>query len=251
MTDFSTRPADVSDGEDTASFWLLFALGVATMCFGIAILAWPGASVRVVAVMVGVWLLLTGLSRIVGAFVLRRGLGRQLLSGIVGILLVIGGVACLRDLTKGAAVLAFVVALMWVLSGIAELVIAQQADPWARRWLIVLGVASLVVGFVFVFSPQLTLAVMALLTGLSALAIGGAQVLFAFRLRRLMAGEPAPMDDSALPDEPALRDERPLPDEPGPASWPAWDATSQATDVVPQWPTNPSPADRPRGFTEP
>ena len=243
MTDFSTRR---SDGDaDNASFWLLFALGVATMCFGIAILAWPGASARVVAVMVGLWLLLTGLSRIVGAFVLRRGLGRQLLSGIVGILLVIGGVACLRDLTKGAAVLAFVVALMWILSGIAELVAAQPAGPWARRWLIVLGVASLVVGFVFVFSPQLTLAVMALLTGLSALVIGGAQVLFAFRLRRLMAGEPA------SPEEPAPTDERVLPDEPERPSWDAWEATDRATDVLPQWRTNPGPADRPRRFTEP
>ncbi len=219
MTDFSMGEADRE--ADRASFWLLFALGVVTMCFGIAILAWPEASVRVVAVMVGVWLLLTGFARIVGAFVWRRGLGRQLLSGIVGILLVIGAVACLRDLAKGAAVLAFLIALVWILSGIAELVIAQETGTWARRWLIVLGVASLVVGFVFVFSPELTLAVMALLTGLSALVIGGVQVLFAFRWRRVLTSAPAP----------ALN-------EPGPPSWRAWDATKPE-------------ADSPRGFTEP
>lgn len=194
MTDFSM---DREGG--TASFWLLFVLGVVTMCFGIAVLAWPEASVRVVAVMVGLWLLLTGFARIVGAFVWRRGVGRQVLSGIVGILLVIGGVACLRDLTKGAAVLAFVIALMWILSGIAELVVAQEAGTWARRWLIVLGVASLVVGFVFVFSPGLTLAVMALLTGLSALVIGAVQVLFALRWRRLLTSAPArPLNDPAM-----------------------------------------------------
>jgi uncharacterized membrane protein HdeD (DUF308 family) len=213
MTEYST------DREaDNASFWLLFALGVITLCFGIAILAWPEASVRVVAVMVGVWLLLTGFARIIGAFVWRRGLGRQLLSGIVGILLVIGGVACLRDLAKGAAVLAFLIALVWILSGIAELVVAQETSTWARRWLIVLGVVSLVVGFVFVFSPELTLAVMALLTGLSALVIGSVQVLFAFRWRRLLTS--------------------PAVNEPGPPQWRAWDVTT-------------SEPDGPRGFTEP
>jgi uncharacterized membrane protein HdeD (DUF308 family) len=225
MTDFST------DREaDNASFWLLLALGVVTMCFGIAILAWPAASVRVVAVMVGIWLLLAGLARIVGAFVWRRGLGRQLLSGIVGILLVIGGVACLRDLAKGAAVLAFLIALVWILSGIAELVVAQEAGAWARRWLIVVGVASLVVGFVFVFTPELTLAVMALLAGLSALVIGAVQVLFAFRWRRLLTSQPAK--------------------EPDPPSWRAWDASTSETEGLGHWRTNPE-ADGPRGFTEP
>jgi uncharacterized membrane protein HdeD (DUF308 family) len=205
MTDYST-----DRDADTASFWLLLVLGVATMCFGIAILAWPDASVRVVAVMVGIWLLLAGLARIIGAFVWRRGLGRQLLSGIVGILLVIGGVACLRDLAKGAAVLAFLIALVWILSGIAELVVAQETGTWARRWLIVVGVASLVVGFVFVFTPELTLAVMALLAGLSALVIGAVQVLFAFRWRRLLTS--APVKD------------------PDPPSWRAWDATTSEKD---------------------
>lgn len=189
MTEYSTDSSTVPDA-DTASFWLLLVLGVATMCFGIAILAWPDASVRVVAVMVGIWLLLAGLARIVGAFVWRHGLGRQLLSGIVGILLVIGGVACLRDLAKGAAVLAFLIALVWILSGVAELVIAQETGTWARRWLIVVGVASLAVGCVFVFTPSLTLAVMALLAGLSALVIGAVQVLFAFRWRRVLTSTP-------------------------------------------------------------
>jgi uncharacterized membrane protein HdeD (DUF308 family) len=225
MTDYST-----DRDADTASFWLLFVLGVATMCFGIAILAWPDASVRVVAVMVGIWLLLAGIARIVGAFVWRRGLGRQLLSGIVGILLVIGGVACLRDLAKGAAVLAFLIALVWILSGIAELVIAQETGTWARRWLIVVGAASLVVGFVFVFTPELTLAVMALLAGLSALVIGAAQVLFAFRWRRLLTSPPPPQ-------------------EPDPPSWRAWDANTSETEGLAHWRTNPE-TDGPRGFTE-
>jgi hypothetical protein len=93
-----------------------------------------------------------------------------------------------------------------------------------------------VVGFVFVFSPELTLAVMALLTGLGALVIGGAQVLFAFRLRRLMTSEPTPA-------QPSL-------DDPGPPSWRTWDTTSSETEGLSQWRTNPDSTDRPHGFTE-
>jgi Short repeat of unknown function (DUF308) len=73
--------------DERASFWLVFVLGVATMIFGIVVLAWPDATVKVLAVFVGIWFMAMGFARIVGAFVVRRGLGRALLSGIVGILL--------------------------------------------------------------------------------------------------------------------------------------------------------------------
>lgn len=214
MTELWTSPEGTADDGEAASFWLLLVIGAATMAFGIAVLAWPEASVHVMAVMLGLWFLLTGLTRIVGAFLWRPGVGGQLLSGIVGILLVIAGVACLRDIAKGAASLAFVIALVWIFSGVVELVLARQSETWARRWLTGIGTVSLLVGFVFVLSPRLTLTVMALLTGLSALVIGGTQIVFALRLRRLTAREPAPTGSGEQPLLP-------------------WDADESTTDRLP------------------
>src|SRR5690242_15398870 len=103
---------------------MMLLLGTATTLFGIALLAWPDVSVRLLGVLVGGWLLLAGIGRIIGAFLWWDGSGWQVLSGIVGVLFVAAGVACLRDVTKGVAVLAFLIAVAWFLAGLAELVAA-------------------------------------------------------------------------------------------------------------------------------
>jgi uncharacterized membrane protein HdeD (DUF308 family) len=132
-------------------------------------------------------LLLAGIVRIVGAFLPGRGAGRQVLSGIVGVVLVIGGVACLRDLANGLAILAFLVALTWLFSGLSELAIAFQATGASRLWLGLLGVLSIVAGLVFVFTPNLSLAVLVLMTGISAIVIGLGELVLAFQLRKVRA----------------------------------------------------------------
>ena len=58
--------------------------------------------------------MVAGAARVLGAFVSERGIGRQVLSGTVGVVLLIGGVACLRNVAKG------------VLIGIAEIVFAVR-----------------------------------------------------------------------------------------------------------------------------
>jgi uncharacterized membrane protein HdeD (DUF308 family) len=64
-------------------WWTSLLLGVFSVIFGIVVLAWPGLSLRVMAALVGVWLLLAGLFRIVGAFLPGgRGLARSVLSGL-------------------------------------------------------------------------------------------------------------------------------------------------------------------------
>jgi uncharacterized membrane protein HdeD (DUF308 family) len=168
-------------------FWQMIALGLVTALFGVAVLVWPGETLRTLGVLIGIWLLVIGVTRIIGAFVSKRGVSHQVLSGVVGVVLVIGGVACLRNVARGVLVLALVVALAWLLSGVAELVIAFQTTGSARTWLIVLGVVSIALGLAFTFWPSLSLATAVLLTGISGLIIGIGEIVFAFQLRRLMA----------------------------------------------------------------
>jgi uncharacterized membrane protein HdeD (DUF308 family) len=181
----NAAPARLEHDDVSSSFWLVFVLGTASILLGIAVLAWPGETVRVLAVLLGIWLMVMGVARIIGAFVSRRGLGRQVLSGIVGVLLVIAGVACLRDVAKGTLVLAFVIALTWIFSGLAELVVAVTATGATRAWLLLVSVLSIAIGFVFLLAPEMSLTVLVILTGVSALLVGIAEVLFAFQLRRL------------------------------------------------------------------
>lgn len=198
MTGYSVPgpAAGASAGPDAAPtgverlevpFWQMIALGLVTALFGIAVLVWPGETLRTLGVLIGIWLLIVGATRIVGAFVSKRGVGHQVLSGVVGVVLLIGGLACLRNVARGVLVLALVVALAWLLSGIAELVIAFQTTGSTRMWLIVLGVVSIALGLAFTFWPSLSLTTAVLLTGISGLIVGIGEIVFAFQMRRLAA----------------------------------------------------------------
>lgn len=173
--------------ENLSPWWLLLVLGITSILFGVAVLVWPDVTLRVMAVLVGLWLLLAGIARVVGAFVSGRGVGAQVLSGLIGLLLIVGGVACLRNLVTGLLMLATIVAFMWLFSGLSELVLAFTATGSSRTWLLLLGAVSTLIGFAFLVWPGLSLTALVVMTGIGALIIGAAEVVFAFRARRLSA----------------------------------------------------------------
>jgi uncharacterized membrane protein HdeD (DUF308 family) len=164
-------------------WWLNLTLGIVSVVLGVAVLVWPRLSLGVMAVLVGCWLLLSGFVRIIGAF-LPGGVGQRVLSAVVGVVLVIAGMICLRSLVTGLAVLALMVAFTWLFGGLTALVMGFQASGGTRVALIVLGALSALLGLVFLFVPGLSLAGLILLTGISAVVVGAGEVVVAFQIRR-------------------------------------------------------------------
>jgi len=177
-------PAVATPKPAAGPFWQVLGLGLITFVFGVAVLAWPSHTLQLLGALVGIWLLVAGAIRLAGAFAPDLPTGRRLLLGGVGAVLVVGGIACIRHVATGVALLAGILGLAWLISGMAELVIAFLARGTVRTWLIGIGAVSLLVGLAFVFWPGLSIGVMVLLTGISALLIGAAEVAFAFQLRR-------------------------------------------------------------------
>lgn len=68
----STAPPAVVSREDTFPWWLVLVLGITSFLFGITVLAWPSGSLRLMAVLVGCWLLIEGITRVIGAFLSGR-----------------------------------------------------------------------------------------------------------------------------------------------------------------------------------
>ncbi|MGI5176153.1 HdeD family acid-resistance protein [Dactylosporangium sp. CA-152071] len=173
----------------------MLGLGLITILFGIAVLAWPSKTLSLLGVLVGVWLLVAGAIRIFGAFAHDQTTGRRVLLGGLGALLIVGGIACLQHVATGVAALAGIIGLAWLVSGIAELAIAFLTHGRIRVSLIAIGAVSLLVGLAFVFWPGLSLGVTILLTGISALLIGAAEVAFAFQLRQRSTAAASPGHD--------------------------------------------------------
>jgi uncharacterized membrane protein HdeD (DUF308 family) len=166
-------------------WWSLVVLGIVSVLLGIVVVAWPTATLKVMAALAGLWLLLGGLVRIFSAFVSGRGVGRQMLSGVVGVVLVIVGAACLRDLVRTVELLAVVVAVTWLLSGIAEVVMAADAKRGGSRVaLLATGLISIMLGLAFLFVPRFSLGVLVLMTGLGFIVTGALQVAVGLQLRR-------------------------------------------------------------------
>ncbi|HEY3751097.1 MAG TPA: DUF308 domain-containing protein [Pseudonocardiaceae bacterium] len=168
-------------------WWSPLLSGALSVVFGVVVLVWPDAGLFTFAVLTGAWLVTLGVSRLVGAFYRDASTttGQHVLSGLIGVLYIVGGVLCLRDLVLSLALISALVALQWLLAGIADVSIGIQVDGGQRVWLIVAGVLSFVLGIVLISLPGLSLAVFLVFVAAGALVMGVTQIAAAVRLRSL------------------------------------------------------------------
>jgi uncharacterized membrane protein HdeD (DUF308 family) len=171
-------------------WWLPLIFGLLSAVFGIIVWTWPALSLLTFGVLVGLWLLVIGVSRVGGAFVHRpdRTTGQQVLSGVAGVLYIIGGVICLRHIVVSLVLIAAFVALQWLLTGVADIALGMDSEGAHRVWLIVGGVLALALGVVFLSLPALSLSFFVVFTAITALVLGVVQIVVAFRLRALQLG---------------------------------------------------------------
>jgi uncharacterized membrane protein HdeD (DUF308 family) len=137
--------------------WARLILGVVAICLGILALAWPSATLRVVGFLFGLNLLLMGVTRTVLLLfyapdhpVLYRVLGI-----IFSVLVAVVGILCLRNITASLALLLVIVALGWMLDGLAEIFIAIGSGR--SGWRIALGIVALLAGVAILVWPGLGL----------------------------------------------------------------------------------------------
>jgi uncharacterized membrane protein HdeD (DUF308 family) len=165
----------------------LLAVAAAMFIIGLILLAWPHASIAVVAVLIGIALLVTGVARLVQGLTAGEESGAKRVAYVViGILAGLAGLYCLRHIDVTAAILGFIVGLFWVMHGVVDLAVAATAGPREGRGLIaVTGVLSLIAGLIVMFWPSESLTVVVVVIGIW-LAFDGVLLAFtAFQLRKL------------------------------------------------------------------
>jgi len=166
-------------------WWTVLISGILAVALGVTVLVWPDVSLRLIAGLVGVWLFIAGLARILGAFLPGSGsIGWHVLSGIVGILVLIGGLLCLRDLVTRLTVLAFMFSATWILTGLAGVLAALHMTGSRRAALMIAGLIAMAAGTFLLFTPSMSLATLILITGIGSLLVGLSEIILAFVLRR-------------------------------------------------------------------
>jgi len=108
------------------SGWLaiLFA-AIAFFVVRVIMLAWPPATLTIVAILIGAALVVAGVVRLLDGFTAHEESGgRRAADVVIGLLAVIVGLYCLRHHALSIAIVAFIVGVFWVLHGIADLAVA-------------------------------------------------------------------------------------------------------------------------------
>jgi uncharacterized membrane protein HdeD (DUF308 family) len=155
-------------------WWVGALLGVVAIALGVVTLAWPHATIKVVGVAFGAYLLLAGLTHTgLALFASGYPMLYRLFAAVVGVVLMIVGILCLRYVLRSVVLLVIVVAIGWLLDGITEIVLAVTSpDDPVRGWRLGAGVAYVLAAVVALIWPKLTLAAFVVFGGVVLLVVG-------------------------------------------------------------------------------
>ncbi|CAL9398166.1 DUF308 domain-containing protein [Streptomyces sp. Tu 3180] len=167
--------------------WILGA-AVATFVPGVVVLVWPETTLHVLAVLIGLYLLVTGAFRFVGAFG-REDQGERLPGLLLAVLYVLAGVLCLRDPLQTVTALSLIVGAVWLVSGMLTLFTAVAARDLPHRG-VVLGAAVLAVvaGVVVLALPAESARALTRLLGLWLVLLGLVEAAVALAWRAALRG---------------------------------------------------------------
>ena len=162
-------------------------MGIVALLLGVLLLVWPGVSILAASVLLGVYLVASGIAQVILAFGLELSSGYRVLWFITGALSLILGVLAFRHFGQGSAVLllAIWIGVGFIFQGVAATAIAiSNKELPGRGWSIFYGVTSVIAGLVVMVWPFDSIVMLALYTGIMLVVIGLAQVVSSIGTRK-------------------------------------------------------------------
>jgi len=156
--------------------WALGLWGVLSFIFGALVLAWPGITLKAFLVVLGVYLVATGLVMLVGSLVNRQG--KWVAGALIGVVSTVAGLYVFAHPTTSGLVALYVIALWAIAAGMLQLVAGFEGkNNW---WLIIGGAIYTLFGFYVFANPAGGALTLVWAIGLSAIAGGISLVITAF-----------------------------------------------------------------------
>ena len=176
----------------TGSWQAAMLLGVLTLILGIIVSFHPTGSLNVVAVLLGILLILSGLFHLIRVF--DPAEQHRIWLGIAGLLFIVIGVVLIRHLHLTRALIGLIIGITWIVQGLVALIGGISGGVReGRAWWIIFGLVSLVAGIVVAVTPASSLTVLAVLLGIWFIIMGIFEIIGGFLLRHaLHATHPAP-----------------------------------------------------------
>ncbi|WP_010205160.1 HdeD family acid-resistance protein [Salinibacterium sp. PAMC 21357] len=154
----ATSTQDILPGLLRAHRGQLVAVAVIGLVLGVVGLLFPGATLLTVAVLFGIYLIASGMYRIMSASVATNlDFTMRWVTGILGLLIVIAGILCLSNPFDTLIALALVIGIGWILEGIIDLVGGVRGTIHPRWFGWVSGIVSMAAGVAMFVLPAASL----------------------------------------------------------------------------------------------
>lgn len=176
-----------------AAGWLAtLVLGVVTLILGLVVSFHPTGSLNVVAVLLGLLMIISGIFHLARVFGSNES--HRVWLGISGLLLIVIGVVLIRHLHLTVALIGLIIGIGWIIQGLAALGAGFGGAPdEGRGWWIFFGFISLLGGIVITAVPVASVTALAVLIGIWFIVQGLFEIIGGFRLRHAISTAQATM----------------------------------------------------------
>jgi uncharacterized membrane protein HdeD (DUF308 family) len=188
-------------GMDVIGAWQTTVIvGIATLILGLIVSFHPSGSLGVVAVLVGLLLIISGIFHLIRMF--SSGESHRVWLGISGLLLIVLGVVLIRHLHLTVAIIGLIVGISWIIQGLSALAGAMAAGPGeGRGWWILFGTVSLLGGIVITAVPVASVTALAVLVGIWFIVEGLFEIAAGFMLRHAISKSQLTLVNPPRPSE--------------------------------------------------
>jgi len=161
-----------------------FFLGLITLALGVVVVARPTQSLVVIAVLLGVTMIVSGIYHIVRALDGREH--ERVWRGIAGVLFILAGLVLIRHLHLTIALIGLFIGFTWVIQGVTSLMegFSRGSAGNERGWTIFFGIISLIAGIVVISAPIASVAALTIFMGVWFIVMGIMEMIGSLVFRR-------------------------------------------------------------------
>lgn len=168
------------------AWWLVLLFGLISIGLGVIALLQPEGSVEVVAILLAIWLIVSGLFSIIRAFGHGLSGGLRALLIITGVISMILGFFALsggeESVFRAEWILAIFIGISFLFQGFAALFGAVESSV-GRGWNIFGGIVLLIAGVIVLAVPYRSLFALALIVGIWLIIMGIFAVISSFSIK--------------------------------------------------------------------
>lgn len=174
------------------STWRKISLigGLLSIALGLILMVWPGKTVLVLTALVGVWLLVLGVTRLADVITRRRQDGAanagRLFGAFAGAIYLCAGVLVLANLDGSLRYMAVLFGVIWICAGLSEAVdgLARVGGAWVRTAAVLTGLINISIGILVLVLPGISLLVLAEIAAIWLILLGVIQLYASYKAHR-------------------------------------------------------------------